>query len=81
MWMWPEGQPSLAHSDLGSWLLPGFELVSDLLVAVSKLPLVLNSFSVANVAPVVFKGRSVLLSNDGRDYKHTQPDTPPSDFL
>lgn len=44
MWMWPEGQPSLAHSDLGAWLLPGFELVSDLLMAVSKLPLVLNSF-------------------------------------
>lgn len=44
MWMWPEGQPSLAHSDLGNWLLPGFELVSDLLVALSKLPLVLNSF-------------------------------------
>lgn len=43
-WIWPEDQPSPAHSDLGAWLLPGFELVSDLLVAVSKLPLVLNSF-------------------------------------
>ena len=42
-WMWPGGQPSPAHSDLGARLLPGFELVSDLM-AVSKRPLVLNSF-------------------------------------
>ena len=42
-WMWPGGQPSPAHSDLGARLLPGFELVSNLM-AVSKLPLVLSSF-------------------------------------